>query len=241
MFKKDNHFFTKYYKIDFMVLRCIGGWLINDETSYKLIWKIYLFTVNVLFAFLVNFVQILHLFELSNLMTFASTGYLIAVACMASIKAYYVFMNRKDFLLLIEDMKKNTFLPRNKYQATIAMKAMHSHRNTKYIIALLCTLSVIASIITPIFSYRERRLIFPAWYPFDLSSFPLYVFVYVHQVIADLYISYMNIYVELLIAGFTTFVGIQCDFLCYNLVNLTEDELEIGLRECIYHHKLILR
>lgn len=224
-----------------MTLRYMGGWLITKETQNKKIWKIYLFIMNFFFAFAINLLQILHLFELSSLITLASSGYLCAIACLSSVKAYYIFTYKKYFLLLIEYMQEKTFLPNNPEEEALAMKALNLHRKTKIVLALLCTFSIIGSIATPIVGYKERRLIFSAWYPFDLLSTYVYVLVFIHQIVAVLFISYMNIYGDVVVAGFTTFVGIQCDLLCYKLINMSEDRLEIGLRECINHHRLIIR
>nr|ALR72576.1 odorant receptor OR33 [Colaphellus bowringi] len=45
-----------------------------------------------------------------------------------------------------------------------------------------------------------------------------------------------------MIAGFTTFIGLQCDILCDGIINMGKDrENELRVEEFIEHHKLILR
>lgn len=241
MWRTDEKFFLRYYKTDFKILRLIGAWLISEDTKNKAAWQFYLLTINVSFALLINLLQILHIFEFSSLVEVTSSGFLITIALMGSIKTYYIFKNKKDFLLLIDYMQEKEFLPKNPKEQALAMESLSFHRKVKYVLLIICTAAIAASMATPIFSYRERKLLFSAWYPFDLAPLPVYILVYVHQTIADFYISYMNVYLDIVVAGFTTFIGIQCDLLCYNLTNMQEDTMEVGLKECIRHHELILR
>lgn len=123
----------------------------------------------------------------------------------------------------------------------MARRDLRIFQTVKYCVISVSILSIMGSMITPMFNYEERRLIFATWYPFDTTSAQVYVLVYIHQCISDVYISFMNVYTDVIVTGFTTFAGIQCDFLCYNLCNLDEEELEAGLRECIAYHRSILR
>lgn len=236
-----ENFFLRYYKTDFKMLRLIGAWLIPEEMENKKYWKLYLFTINVLFTFLVNFLQILQIFEFSNLMQVAKSGFVITISMMGSIKTFYIFKNSKDFLLLIDYLQAEEFLPKNQKEKSLAKESLRFHRTVKNVLLLICTAAIAASMATPIFSYRERKLLFSAWYPFDLAPLPAYILVYLHQTIADFYISYMNVYLDIVVAGFTTFVGIQCDLLCDNLKNMEEDKVDVELKKCIHRHKLILR
>lgn len=240
MSHKEKFSFINYYQTDFTIIKLSGGYIVNKKSPNKKFWQFYAIMSNI-FCCSVNLAQILHLFELSSIIKLAASGYVIAVSCMGSLKAYFTFTNRNEYLNLINAFQEETFLPKNKYQEKMAKRAIGFYNNVKYKVLVVCTMSVMASMITPLFNYQERRLPFAAWYPFDISPAPLYAFVYIHQCIADCLISCMNLYTDIIVAGFTTFAGIQCDFLCDNLKNLKEHEIEEGLRECIQHHKLILR
>lgn len=237
----NKFFFMNYYKNDFEIFRLIGGWLIPKETKHKKLWMVYLFTVIVVFGFLVNGVQVLHIFEITNLVEMVTTGFITTIALMGSIKAFFVFKNREDLLLLVNSMKAEIFLPRNRIEEKIALKSLNFHKKVKYVSVVLCTAAILASMLTPIFKYSKGGLIFQAWYPFDITPQPLYVLVFMHQAIADFYLSYMNVYLDLVVAGFTTFVGMQCDILCHKLENMEEYGSDIELNKCIDHHKMILR
>lgn len=236
-----ENFFLRYYKTDFKILRLIGAWLICEEIDNKNAWKVYLFIINVLFAFLLNFLQMLQIFGFSNLMQVTKSGFLITISMMGSIKAYYIFRNRREFLLLIDFVQEKEFEPKNQKQKALTKSSLNFHRTMKYVLLIICTVAIVASMATPIFSNEDRKLLFSAWYPFDLAPLPVYILVYLHQIIADFYISYMNVYIDIVVAGFTTFVGIQCDLLCNNLTNIEKNRLGVELRKCIHHHKLILR
>lgn len=241
MSQTNNFNFFKFYSTDFSIIRIFGGYIVEEESTNRKFWVIYLVLSNILFPLIVNMAQIFHLFELTSLIKLVSSGYIIAICCMGSIKSFFIFRNRKEFLKLIIVLKYEKLLPTNLDQYIIVGNALNLYTGIKYILVTICTMSAMASMITPLFNYRERRLPFDAWYPFDLAPAPVYAFVYIHQCISDSFITYMNVYTDILVAAFTTFTGIQCDILCYNLSHLRENDIEEGLRKCIEHHKLILR
>lgn len=236
-----NFNFINHYSTDFKIIKIAGGYLVNDESPNIKFWRLYLAISNMFFPVLLNTLQILHLFEVSSLTKAVASGYIIAVCCMGSVKSFLIYKHRKEFLELTASLEKDKFMPRNTEQSRMASESLELYRRVKYMVLIMCTMSVMSSMITPIFNYRERRLPFAAWYPFDITPGGIYVLVYVHQCISDFYISYMNVYTDIISAAFATFVGIQCDFLCHNLVNMKEEEAEDELRKCIEHHKLILR
>lgn len=237
---RNKNFFVDYYKTNFKIFRLVGGWIITKDTKHKKIWTTYL-SVVIALSLSVNLVQLFHLFELSSIRKLAQSGYVIATACMASYKSFYIFKNRKLLLKLIDSLQEPVFLPKDKHEEALAKKPIMLHRKVQYTLILICSISVLGSMITPIFSYQERRLIFQSWYPFELKSPLIYVVIYAQQFLGDCFISYMNIYVDMIASGFTTFVGIQCDILCYNLKELKETELEDGFKNCFNHHILIWR
>lgn len=242
MFHHRNKFtFINYYRRDYTIIKIVGGFLLNDETPNKTLWSIYLIISNLFFPVLVNMAQIFHLLEISSIMKIATSGYIIAVCCMGSAKSYLIFKHRKDVLSLISSLKEEKFMPRNHEQSKMAYQSLTVYSRVKYVVLVVCTMSTMSAMLTPLFNYRERRLPFTAWYPIDITPGPIYVLVYLHQCISDFYITYMNVYTDIISAGFMTFAGIQCDFLCNNLVNMKEEEAAEALRECIEHHKLILR
>lgn len=241
MKSSNNKFFINYYKNDLEIFRYIGGWLIQSDTKHKNLWIGYLFIVTVLFGFFVNCLQILHIFELANLIEVVNAGFITTISVMGSIKAFFVFKNRNKLLFLVNYMEKGIFLPKNKTEENIVMKSLNFHKKIKYTSVILCTAAIISSMMTPIFKYGKGGLIFQAWYPFDLTPQPIYVLVYLHQTIADFYLSYMNVYLDLVVAGFTTFVGMQCDLLCHKLENMGKFRSGPKLRHCIDHHQMILR
>lgn len=238
---RNNFNFVNHFNTDFTVIKIVGSYIVNDEDPNIKYWRIYLAISNMFFPALLNALQILHLFEVSSLTKAVASGYIIAVSCMGSVKSLLIFKNRKEFLELIASMKKDEFMPRNVEQREMALESLGLYRRVKNMVLTVGTMSVMSSMITPIFNYQERRVPLAAWYPFDISPWFIYVLVYIHQCISDFFISYMNVYIVIISAGFTTFAGIQCDFLCNNLVNMKEEEAEDELRKCIEHHKSILR
>lgn len=241
MFYRTKFKFINFYSTDFNIIKMVGGYIIDDENANSKFWFGYACFINIFVSLLGNIVQVLHLFELTSLIKLCESGYLIAVSCMSSIKAYYLFRNRKHFLELISFLKVEKFFPRNEEQELMARGALRIYQRMKYSLLFVCTLSATGAMTTPMFNMQEGRLPFAAWYPFDTTPVPVFVLVYIHQCIAVVYISFINVYTDIIVSGFTTYAGIQCDFLCYNLSNLDEEELETGLRECVEYHRSIVR
>lgn len=237
----ENNIFLEYYNKDFFSIKIFGGFTLIANDPHNKYWMIYLMFVNFFFPLLVNMAQVINLFQLSDLIKLASSGYIVAIACMGSFKSFLLFKNRVQLAELMNLLKNDKFLPKSNVQRMIVRKELGFHKTVKTVLLTICTMSVMASVITPVFNYQDRRLPFAAWYPFDITPMPIYVLVYIHQSITDFYNTYMNVYTDIIIAGFTTFVGIQCDILCDDFINMKTEEGELALKKCIEHHELILR
>ncbi|XP_074034899.1 odorant receptor 10 [Leptinotarsa decemlineata] len=235
--------FNDFYSMDFCVLKYLGVW-IPHATSGKY-YKIYFVIINFFFCAILNLVQILNLFhQMDNLKKLSACGYVVAIACMANVRSYYFFKNRKELLSLLKFFSDEQFQPQNEHQISLARKSLDFYKKIKKLISTVCTISVISAVSTPVFyTKNELNLPFASWYPFAVSSPPVYQIVYLHQCIAVIYITYVNTYVDIIMAGFTTFIGIQCDLLCDTLYNVTDSqppEGNVNILSCIAHHKKIL-
>nr|XP_023021527.1 odorant receptor 4-like [Leptinotarsa decemlineata] len=235
--------FNDFYSMDFCVLKYLGVW-IPHATSGKY-YKIYFVIINFFFCAILNLVQILNLFhQMDNLKKLSACGYVVAIACMANVRSYYFFKNRKELLSLLKFFSDEQFQPQNEHQLSLARKSLDFYKKIKKLISTVCTISVISAVSTPVFyTKNELNLPFASWYPFAVSSPPVYQIVYLHQCIAVIYITYVNTYVDIIMAGFTTFIGIQCDLLCDTLYNVSDSqppEGNVNILSCIAHHKKIL-
>lgn len=237
----NKHFFFDFYKLDFALQKYIGFYLLDEKTKFKPFFIVYILSVNLIFSFLVDIVQIINLFTIGgDLGKLAECGYIIAIYCVGGIKSYLLFRNRKQFLDLVDHMTDDDFAPKNIEQEQIARESLDLMTNVKKILMSFCFTAVFSSMLVPQFK-GNRALPLQAWYPFDATVSPYYELAYIHHAVGCFVLTCQNLYTELLFGGFSNFVGIQCDLLCYNLKNISEDDTETSFRKCIQHYKKILR
>ncbi|RZC33382.1 7tm 6 and/or DUF2225 domain containing protein, partial [Asbolus verrucosus] len=96
-------------------------------------------------------------------------------------------------------------------------------------------------------SYKEYRLPFLAWYPYNTQTSPQYEFTYLHQFVSINCISLVNVNIDTLIAGLNMYIGAQFDILCDDIRHLHDGskdslaEARQKLKECVKHHREILK
>ncbi|RZC41406.1 7tm 6 domain containing protein, partial [Asbolus verrucosus] len=93
-------------------------------------------------------------------------------------------------------------------------------------------------------SFKNYRLPFYAWYPYNTKTSPFYEITYVYQVFGTSFIALTNVCIDTLIASLNMYTGTQFDLLCDDLRNLydpDEEGISKKLMTCIKHHKQILR
>ncbi|XP_056648821.1 odorant receptor 49b-like [Diorhabda sublineata] len=107
---------------------------------------------------------------------------------------------------------------------------------------MMCTTAVSASVLTPMLHKSEdieSRFPLRLWYPFklDFAASPTYELVYIHHASLVVYSTLNNIFLEIIVAAFTTFVGAQCDLICHNMETATDLKM---LKRFIFHHQSIV-
>lgn len=188
---------------------------------------------------LFNVIQFINLcYTSDSLKSVASSGYVIAVCFMSNIKSFYIFRNRLHFEEIITALKDDGFQPKNSVQLQLIEKALNSYSRVKKFLLITSSISVFSALTTPLF-YKKNSQDLPmsAWYPFDISTTFIHTIVYIHQCLSVFYVSYTNIYVDIIFAGLATFITVQCDLLCDNLKNIPKENT---LFQCILHHWKIL-
>ncbi|KAG5899378.1 hypothetical protein JTB14_036867 [Gonioctena quinquepunctata] len=240
--KAVNFDFYSYFQTDFTRLKYLGVWMINEKSKHPKFQMAYVFIINILFTCIVNLVQVINFFkQTESLEKFAGCGYVVAISCLGTAKSFYIFKNRREFQILVETLNDEVFQPRNMQQKIMTESSLNFYKNVKTTLLAMCTTAVISSMTTPLLHKKnDENLPFASWYPFDVKSSPVYELVYIHQCVSDFYISYVNIYVDIMISGFTTFIGLQCDMLCEELCNM-EDDGDQSIGEYIEYHRQILR
>ncbi|RZC43284.1 7tm 6 domain containing protein [Asbolus verrucosus] len=230
-------------RINILVLKSVGLWpkfsresRINLYTLYRVIC-IYLFVDGPVFF------QILYVFLVpSDLDSLTKLMFSLLTKAMVCVKVYFLMRNLKNVQQLVTVLNDDLFQLRNSDQWKMMGPALFVRRMTFVgFWSLAGTTSTLWSIF-PLLdkSFKEFRLPFPAWYPYDTKKTPLYEISYIHQVIHLGVAASIDANLDTLISSFMLITGGQCDILCDNLRNTKPENFAQELLMSIQHHKLIL-
>ncbi|XP_039309027.1 odorant receptor Or1 [Solenopsis invicta] len=90
-----------------------------------------------------------------------------------------------------------------------------------------------------IINFRNRKLTFKAWLPFDYSSEILFYITFTHQLISIVAAVFVNVGCDTLICGLLVHICCQIEILTYRLRKIMS--YSNILRDCIYQHYHIFR
>ena len=228
-------------KANILLLKVAGLWPKGDET-YKLnIYTIYTTLSFALFQALHTSTQIINLFFIyDDLEALTGTIFVLLTKVLAVLKSCFFIKNMKTLKQLMVIVNSDAFQPKDIEQRIIADT---NAKFWKFIFVYFWSSSIGALTfwtIYPIFSgaYKEYRLPFFAWYPYDVKKSPVYEITYAYQIFCTGFLIMANVDMDTLIAALNMYVGTQLDILCDDLRKLRFSNGK--LRECIKHHKKIL-
>ncbi|CAH1367589.1 unnamed protein product, partial [Tenebrio molitor] len=147
------------------------------------------------------------------------------------------------FMLQLESEE---FQPKNDQQIKMIQRSLKAWTMIYLVFWVLALCIVSFRSFFPILdgTVKNYKLPFPAWYPFDYKTSPLYQLTYFHQVICVWISGIATVNMDTFIAALMMCIGSQCDILSDNLRNLRncgDEDFSKKLIDCIEHHKKIVR
>ncbi|CAG9854194.1 unnamed protein product [Phyllotreta striolata] len=227
--------FRKFFERDFFMLKFLGIYYLTENAKIGQI--LYSFIVSLPLMVVATMVQIINMFCVeADLRKMAASGYLGASCLMAVIKELFLFKNKKFLLNIQNDMNRSEFQPKDAEGVELVERCLSGYKKTRKVVLIVCSIAVSGCLTMPFLS-STQLLPLSAWYPFDVTYSPVYELIYIHQSVSLIYLAYMNIYIDILVSGFTTFVSLQCALLCHKM----ESQRNINsVKEFVIHHKWIL-
>ncbi|RZC39451.1 7tm 6 domain containing protein, partial [Asbolus verrucosus] len=169
------------------------------------------------------FFQTVNLFLIANdLEAVTGTIFILLTDIGAFIKTYCLVKNMKMLKQLMITLNSDLFQPKNLEQKNLVQKIFDK-------------------------TVKEYRLPFLAWYPCNSKQSPQYELTYLYQALAINFTAMANVNTDTLIAALNMYIGAQFDILCDDLRNLNKggksssEEINQTLRNCIHHHREILK
>ncbi|XP_076263667.1 odorant receptor 67c-like isoform X2 [Rhynchophorus ferrugineus] len=241
--------YKKFFKYHHRVIKAAGVWIVDDpiNDTYPPFWYgFYRFVVQILCMGLFNLQLLIKwIVNINDIIMFSTLGYVIMTSFMAQIKMILLSRKRLIFISLLKQYDEQLFQPRNENEMELVKINLKKFESIKRSLTYFCYSSLTMSVIAPYFHQEPFGLPFEAWYPIDMS-YCLYVAAYIHQTIAITLLAFGFIFGEILVIQSMTFVGLQCDLLCYRLKSIkvkqnSDKENKIILTEYVRNHLMILK
>lgn len=162
-------------------------------------------------------------------------------------KVIYFIKNIKIVKELIRAMDDNyLFKPENLHQIIIIKPILKIWKLTLIILWILTMTAISFWTFFPIIdkTYRNYRLPFSCWYPYNTNQAPFYQITYVYQIASIVYVAVTTNSADFLISTLYAFLSSQLDILCDNMKKLgfgSKSDTKQELIKCIEHHRDIIR
>ncbi|RZC34402.1 7tm 6 domain containing protein, partial [Asbolus verrucosus] len=232
-------------KFNITLMNMAGLWPPGDET-YKLnFYSLYAISLITLLLVCHVISQTINLFFiLDDLQAITGTVFLLLAEMLIVLKACCLIKNMRILKQLMTTLDSNLFQPKSTRQRLLVESSLNFWKRMNKTFWSMGTCTVIFWGIFPILdnTFKNYRLPFFAWYPYDTKTSPLYEITYIYQVISTSFAAYVNINTDTLIAALNMYTGTQIDLLCDNLRNLhyPDEYFNKKLIICVRHHQAIL-
>ncbi|KAM0734593.1 Odorant receptor 46a, isoform A [Formica fusca] len=227
-------------KFTFLICAFAGCWQPSSWTSLfkHIIYKthaMFLFSALCTFA-LSQFMNII--FNVENSDEFTDSLYMMLTVFVAGYKQVYMWIDRKKIMVVINVLIKKPFAICETHEVMIQQKFEKMVENNTLRYLILVMMAVISIVLTSFFTeFTKRNLTYKAWMPFDYSSFAVYFFVYIYQLIGMATSGIVNVACESVICGLMLYICCQLEILEYRLTKITHSQHV--LHDCIRHHNYI--
>ncbi|XP_025162772.1 odorant receptor 46a-like [Harpegnathos saltator] len=156
----------------------------------------------------------------------------------ACYKMFIMWISYENISALINTLNEEPFKPLDRNELEIRRKFEKIVRNNTLRYAILiettCTFIALTSLLT---DFRQRKLTYREWVPYDFSSYAIFCFTYAQQMISTYHCATVNVACDALLCGFLMHLCCQLEILEYRLNRISDNYVTIGY--CICHHNRI--
>ncbi|XP_076241162.1 uncharacterized protein LOC143183500 [Calliopsis andreniformis] len=154
---------------------------------------------------------------------------------------------QKTFLLIRADQRKNSHLKYEKLKQRSRPLLVTSpnprlqmlYRSVTIFYTILVEMTVFCMIVSSLLTdFKTRTLAYKAWLPFNHSVPSLYYIAYVHQIVALIGTSLLNVACDVIICGLCVHICSQQEILAYRLNEITRNS-RLGLGKFVRFHNYL--
>ncbi|RZC32444.1 7tm 6 domain containing protein, partial [Asbolus verrucosus] len=238
----------KTIKPNIIMLKLLGLWPKGDESYGCNIYSVYGIASVIFYQVGHTFFQMVNLFMiLDDLKAVTGSVYVVLMCISIVLKSYGLMKNMPILKQLMITVNCDLFQPRNLQQIVLVQPNLRAWKAIARTFWFFATGYAIFGALFPILdkTFKDYRLPFLAWYPYNIRKSPQYELTYIYQVLAGNFLSMSNVNVNTLIAALNMYIASQFDILCDDLKNMNNKDPSMDanqkLRNCIRHHKEIFR
>ena len=236
-----------------LVLRLVGLWPQEDEVYGPNLYTVYAIFSTVIVMGSHNVFQVISIFyAYDNLETLTQTIVITITDLLASVKMYLFMKKIKLLKELMITLNSDLFQHRNPEQVELVLPSLTFWKTTYSVFFAMASTSVLSWLVLPFVdqSFKQHKLPFVAWYPYDTQISPWYEITYFYQAVCVLYFGVTIVNMDMMIAALMMFVGTQCEILCHDLKTLQNcPYVEKGNKysfsqkfvSCVKHHRQLIR
>ncbi|RZC33204.1 7tm 6 domain containing protein [Asbolus verrucosus] len=233
-------------KMNISLMKVSGLWPSGDESYKPNFYTLYASVLLTLLLLGHVFFQFVYVFLiLDDLQAVTATSFLLLTEMLIILKTYCLIRNMGMLKRLMATLDSDLFQPKSTEQILLVKPSLKFWKRIYNIFWSMALSAIFFWSAFPILdnSFKDYRLPFFAWYPYDTKASPFYEITYIYQIICICFAALVDIGIDTLIAALNMYTGTQFDLLCDDLRNLHDpDEVDVSkkLIACIRHHKEIL-
>ncbi|XP_044270000.1 odorant receptor 67c-like isoform X2 [Tribolium madens] len=233
-------------KTNIWLLHIVGLWPKDNQTYKCNYYTLYALSSGICFTVGHNLLQTINLFYIYNNLEVLTASIFVSLTQFIGIfKSLFIVKNIKTLKDLMDSLKSDTFQPKNRRQRELAQISLDGWQTMFHFFCGVGGFTVLILSVFPFLdqSFKQYRLPFLVWYPYDTNISPFYEITYLYQALCCYFISVVNMMTDTLIAALNMYIGAQCDILCDTIrhINGPDKELDVMWLNCIIHHRKILR
>ncbi|XP_039309013.1 odorant receptor 59a isoform X2 [Solenopsis invicta] len=229
-------------KSNFNLLTIFGCWRPDSWSSLHKRLVYYTYT-SIIFLLVHTFMlsQLVDvILTLSNAEDISDNFFTLIALCSACCKLFVLLINRKSIIMLVDILMDKPCRPSESTEMKILYKFDKSIQINTWRFVHLAMVTVSIVILSSLFiNFRNSKLMYKAWLPFDYSSAILFYVTYIHQMMGMIAAIFLSIGCDTLICGLLVHICCQIEILTYRLRKIMS--YSNMLRDCVYQHYHIFR
>ncbi|XP_018355221.1 PREDICTED: uncharacterized protein LOC108756126 [Trachymyrmex septentrionalis] len=214
--------------LNFLLYTISGLWRPIKWSSKcsKLLYSMFTFSTIYLLSYLMLTHLLYIIFVIDNVEDFASTSPFFFSTISLMFKAITAVIYRDRIVNTVEILQKEPCKACDQDETNIQMKFDHTIRSYSIYYLLLCTFSATGAVTAGMLDVLEGQLPYNMWVPWDCTSFLLFLFTSLQEIVSLIVATIVNIATETIVLGFCLQLCAQFEILEHRLQRMVKSREE---------------